>query len=48
MRQWKSNTWPVNFTWNGAMDHATWKNEVDDGTDDNEVIDVQTGESKSY
>ena len=24
MRQWTTGTWPVNFTWNGAMDNATW------------------------
>ena len=40
MRQWAPSTWPMNFTWNGGMDHATWHNEIDDGTDDNEVIDL--------
>mgnify|MGYP006114735665 FL=1 len=40
MRQWSTGTWPMNFTWNGPMDHATWNNQIDDGTDDNEVIDL--------
>ena len=47
MRQWEKGTWPMNFTWNGGMSHATWHNEIDDGTDDNEVIDLQTKETKT-
>ena len=47
MRQWENGTWPMNFTWNGGMSHATWHNEIDDGTDDNEVIDLQTHEAKT-
>lgn len=41
MRHWEKGTWPVNFSWNSQMDHATYHNEIDDGTDDNEVVDVQ-------
>ena len=41
MRQWVPGTWPVNFSWNDQMDHATYHNQIDDGTDDNESVDLQ-------
>ena len=40
--QWAPGQWPINFSWNGDMSHATWNNEIDDGSDDNEVVDLQT------
>ena len=40
MRQWTPATWPVNFSWNPQMDHATYHNQIDDGSDDNESVDV--------
>ena len=42
MRQWSPNTWPVNFSWNPQMDHATYHNQIDDGSDDNESVDLMT------